>query len=59
MDYQDTFLHHCRKLQIMLEADQNEISSGLQEDFLIEYRKLLEKEMEALHKLMSQTKNLK
>ena len=56
MDYFELYLHHCKKLQELLEVDQFEIASSLQEDFLHEYRILLEREKEALENLISQIK---
>lgn len=56
MDEKELYLHHCRKLQALLEVDQNEIASSLQGEFLYEYRNLLEKEMEALHRMINQVK---
>ena len=56
MDEKELYLYHCRKLQTMLEVDQNEIASSLQGDFLWEYRNLLEKEMEVLEVMINQVK---
>jgi hypothetical protein len=56
MDYFELYLYHCKKLQDLLEVDQIEIASSLQEDFLYEYRILLEREKEALEKLIDQAK---
>lgn len=53
----ELYLYHCNKLEELLEADQIEIFSGLQGDFLYEYRKLVEKEKEGLKELISQIKH--
>ena len=55
MDEKEFYLYHCRKLQALLEVDQNKITSGLQGEFLYKYKNLLKKEMEALHKMINQT----
>ena len=58
MNDKELYLYHCKKLQNLLEADQNEISNSLQQDFLFEYRSLLEKEKEVLYDMIGYLNNI-